>query len=253
MKILLRDVAGAIAISICAMPLMAAPADTSEAPMPVAQQNALVQKYCAVCHTDAMPNGRLSLQSFDAARADPGIAAMLASKLRGNALGASGQALPDRATQKALLEALSAVGAASDSWLITRQPPKVTASIVKTQPSEAGGDPNLYRLSVTCRSDTREGEMELTWSPGVPQSGTVMSATVDGTAPAVTRRIEGKEPMGNGQPGTSDPGGVVLPRMALPVRTLTVSNIFGGDTAEFSFTAIDNADRARLAVCFSAR
>lgn len=30
--------------------------------MPAAQQNALVQKYCAVCHTDASKDGGLSLQ-----------------------------------------------------------------------------------------------------------------------------------------------------------------------------------------------
>ena len=34
--------------------------------MPVAQQNALVQKYCAVCHTDAAKDGALSLPHFDA-------------------------------------------------------------------------------------------------------------------------------------------------------------------------------------------
>lgn len=250
MRIRSRVVAGVI--SICASPLFAAPADVSETPMPVAQQNALVQKYCAVCHTDAMPNGRLSLQSFDVAHADPGIAAMLASKLRDNALGASGQALPDRDTQKAFLEAMSAAGAGSDSWRITRQPAQLTASIVKTQAAPGGGKPNLYRLSVTCRSDTREGEMELTWAPGVPQSGQVMSATVDGSSPAFTRRIEGKEPMGNGQPGTSDPGGVVLPRMPLPERTLTISSVFGGESAEFSFGGLKAADRAELAACFSA-
>jgi hypothetical protein len=34
---------------------------------PAAQQNALVQRYCAVCHTDAAKNGGLSLEHFDAA------------------------------------------------------------------------------------------------------------------------------------------------------------------------------------------
>ncbi len=249
-KTRLRALAGVIVMSLWTMPLTAA--DASEAPMPVAQQNALVQKYCAVCHTDAVPNGRLTLQSFDMAHADPGIAAMLASKLRGNALGASGQALPDRATQKAFLDAMEEAGAGSDSWHITQQPAQLTASIVRTQASPAGGDPNLYRLSITCHSDTREGEMELTWAPGVPQSGQVMSATVDGAAPAFTRRIEGKEAMGNGQPGASDPGGVVLPRMPLPERTLTISNVFGSESAEFSLGGLNGADRAQLAACFGA-
>ena len=43
--------------------------------MPVAQQNALVQKYCAVCHTDAARNGGLSLEHFDAAQAPPSLMA----------------------------------------------------------------------------------------------------------------------------------------------------------------------------------
>src|SRR5580692_2833321 len=59
--------------------------------MPAAQQNALIQKYCAVCHTDASMNGGISLQHFDAAHADPGEAAMMAGKLKGGAMGASGQ------------------------------------------------------------------------------------------------------------------------------------------------------------------
>lgn len=49
--------------------------------MPTTQQNALVQKYCAVCHTDAAMNGGLSLEHFDAANASPSLTAMLVSKL----------------------------------------------------------------------------------------------------------------------------------------------------------------------------
>jgi hypothetical protein len=46
-----------------------------------AQQNALVKKYCAVCHTDTHLNGGLSLEHFDAAAPDPGVAARFISKL----------------------------------------------------------------------------------------------------------------------------------------------------------------------------
>src|SRR5882757_3533382 len=53
--------------------------------MPVAQQNALVQKYCAVCHTDTARNGGLTLEHFDAAGVDPSLAAMLISKLTSGA------------------------------------------------------------------------------------------------------------------------------------------------------------------------
>src|ERR1700704_5992169 len=89
-----------------------------------AQQNALVQKYCAVCHTDAARNGGLSLEHFDAAQAAPSLAAMMVSKLtggvsletakasasdpsaaalvarkmKGGAMGAAGIPIPDKAT-----------------------------------------------------------------------------------------------------------------------------------------------------------
>jgi hypothetical protein len=76
--------------------------------MPVIQQNALVQKYCAVCHDDAHRNGGLSLQHFDASNVDPSLAAMMASKLKTGAIGAAGLPLPDQATQDAFFNALDA-------------------------------------------------------------------------------------------------------------------------------------------------
>src|SRR5271170_536036 len=99
--------------------------------MPASQQNAVVQKYCAVCHNDAHLNGGLSLEHFDAAHADPSVAAMIVSKLTGlslekvsaaqadpavaatlagmmktGAMGAAGIAVPDMTTQQALVIAL---------------------------------------------------------------------------------------------------------------------------------------------------
>src|SRR5450432_2117870 len=49
----------ALAAGLIINPLAIATAFASDA-MPVEQQNALVQKYCAVCHTDAVRNGGLS-------------------------------------------------------------------------------------------------------------------------------------------------------------------------------------------------
>lgn len=62
---------------------LAIPVGAATRPMPAAQQNALVQKYCAVCHNDSHQNGGLSLEHFDAAHPDPGVAAMLVSKMTG--------------------------------------------------------------------------------------------------------------------------------------------------------------------------
>src|SRR5437667_12302029 len=105
--------------------------------MPPAQQNALVQKYCAVCHTDTAKNGGLSLEHFDAAQAPPSLTAMLLSKLTGGgllktareadsnasaaafvdkkmrsgAMGAAGIPIPDKATIDALIHAFSVASA----------------------------------------------------------------------------------------------------------------------------------------------
>src|SRR5688572_6037985 len=82
--------------------------------MPVARQNALVQKYCAVCHDDTHMNGGLSLQHFDASRVEPSLAAMMVSKLKTGAIGASGLELPDSPTQDAFLAALTAKSAGAN-------------------------------------------------------------------------------------------------------------------------------------------
>jgi len=227
--------------------------------MPAAQQNALVAKYCAVCHTDASMNGGLSLEHFDAAHADPGVAAMMVGKLKAKAMGASGIPLPDRATQDALQAALTAEAAGAGAWTVNRtRNPKtqaqiLTASVVRELPSAAFPDsPDLYRLKLTCRADTHAAEMQLAWSPAVPEQGRVMSAAVDGKAPAAYK-IDGLETNGNGQAGTSGPGSMILAATQagpLPAQTLTVSNLFPNETVVFPFGELAPAARLELSACF---
>jgi hypothetical protein len=236
----------------------AGPADdrtTSAALMPVAQQNDLVQRYCAVCHTDARKNGGLSLEHFDAAHPDPGDAAMVVSKMKSGAFGAAGIPPPDHGTQEALIAALSSAAAGADAWTVSRTEntaagtPTVIVSVVQSVPSTASqGEPDLYRLTLTCRGGAR-GEMLLAWSPNVPQNGRVMSAAADGRAP-LTYKVEGTETMGNGTAGTSGPGSVVLRAMPLPARTLTVSNLFPDQRVVFPFSKLTSAARQALASCF---
>ena len=68
-------------LTVLAVGVLVARSATAQEAMPVAQQNALVQKHCAVCHTDAAKNGGLSLQHFDAANVAPSLAAMMISRL----------------------------------------------------------------------------------------------------------------------------------------------------------------------------
>jgi len=171
----------------------------------VPRQNALVQKYCAVCHTDAHPNGGLSLQHFDAAHPDPGVAAMMLGKLKTGAPGAAGVKMPDDVTVHEWISATSAEAAGASLWKVSRTEDPTTkasilsASIVRDVPSAMSKDvPDFYRLTVTCRADTHDAGMELAWSPGVPKTGQVLSAMVDGKALA-NYKVEGKETMGNGK------------------------------------------------------
>jgi len=87
------------------------------AAMPAAEQNALVAKYCIVCHTDAAMNGGLSLQRYDASMPDPALAAMILSKLNNGAMGAAGNGVPDEVAQKAWLDSTreQAAGAGNGS------------------------------------------------------------------------------------------------------------------------------------------
>ncbi len=179
----------------------AIPAAAVHSAMPVAQQNALVQKYCEVCHNDAYKNGGISMQNFDAAHADPGDAAMMLAKLKTGAIGAAGIPIPDKATIAAWIAATTAEAAGASQWIVnqTQNPaakaPIVTASIVQATPSTAFPEqPDLYRLTVTCSVNTREGQVQLLWSPGSPASNQEISAAIDGKG-QFQYRVEGTEKM----------------------------------------------------------
>jgi hypothetical protein len=261
--------------------------------MPSAQQNALVQKYCAVCHTDAAKNGGLSLEHFDAAGAAPSLVAMLLSKLTGGvslktareapsnttaaalidqkmksgAMGAAGIPIPDKRTIDALIRAFTVESTGAMNWTIERSydaaanVPILTVSTLREMPSAKHvGEAEAYRLIASCNSATQEGEMQLAWSP-VAQSGT-LAASVDGNM-AVQYRVEGSEKMANGS-------GVVLHGLAslvltetkrglsrtglpFPAESLTISDLFPGETVTFSFANLPRNQRNEFDACFPGR
>lgn len=222
--------------------LLAVSASLAGDMMPAAQQNALVAKYCASCHDDAKMVGGLTLQRFDAAQVDPSLAAMMASKLKSGALGASGlRPLPDRATQDLLLDSLSAEGAQAADWSVKTEDGILTASILREAPvSRDPKNPDLYRLKLTCRTDTHEGEMQVAWAPGdVDQKGGTLSAAIDGQAP-VTRKVPYYE--GNTK--------LALP---LPEKTLTIGSVFPNQSVVFPFGSLSGDARQALGACLAVK
>ena len=225
------------------------------AAMPASEQNALVRKYCAVCHTDATMNGGLSLQHYDAAKRDPGLAAMMLSKLNNGAMGAAGNGMPDKVAQQAWLDSTREQADGAKEWFVSREDGVVSASIVREVPPRKpdSTDVPVYRLRLVCNPSIGAGEMQLTWSPQ-PQTERTMTALVDRNAP-VEYKIEGKESMGNGLTVQAGHASVLLSkgkggRLALPNESLTVRELFPDETVEFPFWELDQRARAELRKCF---
>jgi hypothetical protein len=244
-----------------------APAVAATGVMPAAQQNALVQKYCAVCHSDAHMNGGLSLEHFDAVSPDSGVAAMMVSKLKSGAIGAAGVAPPDRATVNELIDALSAAAANAGTWSVNRtrhsttQASILTASVVQAVPSAVhDAEPDMYRLTLTCNVGTHDGDVQLAWAPAPPPPGRAMAVAVDGKA-LFAYTVKGTEKMGNGASGSSGPGSAIFyttktstaPRvpMPLPAQTLTISDLFPDETVVFPFDRLSLTAREGLSTCFA--
>jgi hypothetical protein len=225
------------------------------AAMPVAEQNALVTKYCAVCHMDATMNGGLSLQHYDAGKRDPGLAAIMLSKLNNNAMGAAGNGVPDKVAKQAWLDSTREQAAGAKEWFVSREDGMVSASIVREVPPRKpdSTDVPVYRLKMVCIPSKGVGEMQLTWSPQ-PQTGRTMTASVDGNAP-VEYKVEGKESMGNGGTVQTGHASVLLSsgksgKLVLANQSLTIRELFPGETVEFPFSELDQKAHAELRKCF---
>ncbi len=225
------------------------------AAMPAAEQTALVKKYCAVCHTDAAANGGLSLEHYDAAKRDPPLAAMILSKLNNGAMGAAGKGVPDEAAQQAWLEATREQAVGAKEWFVRREEGVVSVSVVREVPPRQPGSSDIpvYRVRMTCNPSTGAGEMQLTWSPQ-PQTGRTLAASVDGNGP-IEYGVDGKESMGNGGSAQTGHASVILKngksgKLALASRSLTIRELFPGETVDFPFSDLEHTALAELRKCF---
>jgi hypothetical protein len=162
--------------------------------------------------------------------------------------------VPDDTTQVAFAKALSGEAAGADEWNSSGETGRIlTAAIVREHASaKRAGDTDMYRLILTCRMATHEGEIKLAWANGVPDEGRQITVTVDGKTP-FTHIADGGKKQGN---GTHGPGATVLypnaaAKMALPTRSLSIADVFGEETVVFPFDNLSPTVRRDLSACFS--
>ena len=242
---------------VAAVMLAASATSAAAADLSSSQQNALVRKYCAVCHSDAANNGGLSLEHYEAARPDPPLAAMLLSKLRNGAMGAAGFGVPDPDTQAAWVAATVSQAVDAEIWTVTRTGPlpshdsTLTASIVRRVAARKGEtNAPVYRLILACDTASRQGTIQLTWSPE-PQTNRTFLVSADGQ-PGVPQALAGQEKMGNGSSSISGRASAAL-QVGMPAKTLTVTDLFPAETVVFPIDTLDIKTRLEFAACGGTR
>jgi hypothetical protein len=224
------------------LPLTAAgqnPVPPANGGMPVAQQNELVAKRCVMCHSRAQRKGGLSLEDFDAAHPDPGVARMMIVKVaEDGAMTAAGAPAPDHETVDAFVGALSAgirrTAPVSSAWTVdlTVDPLRpgaghafVTARAVQEVPlpNEARASA-VYQLTLSCNGAVRRAGTELsTYTKAGPDAPLMARATPAGTTLA----------------------------SPLSAETLKVSDLFQGESVVFPVGTLSPTLRELFAWCFA--
>jgi hypothetical protein len=169
-------------------------------------------------------------------------------------MGAAGLGVPDEATRDAWVAATAAQAERAKEWTVIRieavasKAPLLVASIVReVAPRKAEAGMPVYRLILACNTASHQGEIQLAWSPQ-PQTSRTFSVSVDGN-PSIPHKLEGREEkMGNGSVGTAGLAAAMLDA-PLPEKTLTITDLFPGETVVFPLGDLDHAARQQLGVC----
>jgi hypothetical protein len=253
-------------------------------PMPAVTLNAIVERHCTVCHTDAARNGGLSLQHFDVRDAAPSLVAMMLGKIagglsmatihaaetdlaarrqvmttmKGGAMLAAGLPPLDDPSTYALVETLADRGQRAHDWSVTTagvpgmSVAARTVSVLRETRADTPEQSLMFRMVVSCDPSTRQREVQVAWAPA-PRSGR-LDVTID-TAAAISQVVEGGEEWGNGLGRGEHPAFARLAAFEgaastrLPARALTISRLFE-ESVEFSFADLPADARTALAPCF---
>jgi hypothetical protein len=232
--------------------------------MPAAQQNALVQKHCAVCHTDAKPSGGLALERFDAAHAEPSVARMMLTKItEDGAMTAAGVPMPDAATFAAFTKALSSAAAedvpGDGDWVVQvglegkGGYSLVKASIAREVDSETSERSAVYRLALTCGATSRTGawSLETSWKDADGSSAPrAMPVAGDGSVP-FSYRVDGGEEQSSALQPSGDHSASARSLASFPADVLTISNLFAGERVDFPLARLTPTVRRIFAWCFA--
>jgi hypothetical protein len=229
------------------------------------EEAGLLKNYCVGCHSDRRPMGGLSLEYFDLSNADPVVASMMVTEIQNGAMGAAAIVKPDAAKITALTNTLAtrAVAAerATGGWTIQSfsdlQPqkladgsylpppkPKITATM------QAGQSSSAYTLTITCRKTLDTSSAGITSASHMPEillqarrevsgsGSTPLTYDVDGTP--------GRVPVSYVSQPDSAGATFVIP---LPSRSLTIRNLFPGETVTFPFDGLSPTVRRILTTC----
>lgn len=269
MRQLLVAISTIVIGSAIALRAAAPPQAPVSASLAVAEQNRLVQQYCAPCHTDKAPSGGLSLQHFDALTAAPSLAAMMVSKIAngtpldtvrasaatadaasimhtqmtGGAMHAAGIALPPQDTIDAFARALAARAERASEWSTEQRGPITFASMAREVPSRSN-TASMYRLIASCNADTRVAELQLTWAPQPAQGKLTLNAD---QATEFTFGIDGSE--ASFSLFNSPNAASAAPFW--PASVLTATGLFGDHSVEFPFKDLPAATRRALNACIT--
>lgn len=182
------------------------------------------------------------------ASSDAAAAALVDKRMKSGAMGASGIPIPDKAIVESLIHAFAVESADATEWNVERRGEALTASTSREALSPYNNEgAEVYRVIASCKESTREGFLQLSWSPA-PHGGTLVMSVDGGRAAQFQVEDSEKKGYGNGIP-FEGLASLALTNQPLPADSLTI-DLFLAQTVKFSFADLPRDARRALSSCF---